>query len=130
MHDPTDKTMSSTSKKHSSRRGKARSLRKRMRRLSDRPRLSVFRSLTNISVQIIDDLKGHTVAAASSLEKEMRGSVSGMRKTDVATKVGEALAERAGRAGVKQVSFDRGSYKYHGRIKALAEAARAGGLEF
>ena len=122
--------MSSTSKKHSSRRGKARSLRKRMRRLSDRPRLSVFRSLTNISVQIIDDLKGHTVAAASSLEKEMRGSVSGMRKTDVATKVGEALAERAGRAGVKQVSFDRGSYKYHGRIKALAEAARAGGLEF
>lgn len=122
--------MSYLKKKHQARRGKARSLRNKARRLSDRPRLSVFRSLTNISVQIIDDLKGHTVAAASSLEKDVRGSFTGMRKTDVATKVGEALAERARRAGVTQVRFDRGSYKYHGRIKALAEAARAGGLEF
>ncbi len=121
---------SATKKKHDARRGKASSLRKRARRLSDHPRLSVFRSLSNISVQIIDDLKGHTVAAASSLEKDMRGSLKGMRKTDMASKVGEALAERAKRAGVTKVVFDRGSYKYHGRIKALAEAARAGGLEF
>ena len=119
-----------TQKKHQQRRGKARSLRKRMRRLTDRPRLSVFRSLTNISVQIIDDLKGHTVAAASSLEKDVKSSIQGLRKTDVATKVGEVLAERAKRAGVTQVAFDRGSYKYHGRIKAMADAARAGGLEF
>ena len=70
---------SNTQKKHQQRRGKARSLRKRMRRLTDRPRLSVFRSLTNISVQIIDDLKGHTVAAASSLEKDVKSSIQGMR---------------------------------------------------
>ena len=122
--------MSSTQKKHDRRRGKARSLRKNMRRRSDRPRLTVFRSLSNISVQIIDDIRGHTLAAASSLEKDLRASIQGLRKTDVATKVGEVLADRAKRAGVTQVAFDRGAYKYHGRIKALADAARAGGLEF
>jgi len=122
--------MSSIKKKHERRRAKAGSLRKRMRRLVERPRLSVFRSLTNISVQVIDDLKGHTVCAASSLEKDVRASTQGMRKTDVAAKVGEVLAERAKRAGVTQVAFDRGAYKYHGRIKALADAARKGGLEF
>ena len=122
--------MSSTKKKHATRRGKARSLRKRMRRLGDRPRISVFRSLSNISVQVIDDLEGRTLCAASSLEKDLKSATQGQRKTDVATKVGEVLAERAKRAGVTQVAFDRGSYKYHGRIKALAEAARAGGLEF
>ncbi|MCR9248067.1 MAG: 50S ribosomal protein L18 [bacterium] len=121
---------SATSKKHAARRGKAKSLRRRMRRRSDHPRLSVFRSLTNISVQIIDDLKGHTLAAASSLEKDLRGEAEGKNKTDMATKVGEVLAERAKRAGVTKVAFDRGSYKYHGRIKALADAARNGGLEF
>ena len=122
--------MSFTQKKHSQRRSKAQSLRKRARRLNDRPRLSVFRSLGNISVQVIDDVKGHTLAAASSLEKDLRASIQGLRKTDIATKVGEVLAERAKRAGVTQVKFDRGAYKYHGRIKALADAARAGGLEF
>jgi len=122
--------MSFTFKKHSRRRNKARSLRKRMRRRSDHPRLSVFRSLSNISVQLIDDLKGHTVAAASSLEKDMRSSIAGKRKTDVAAEVGKVLAERAKRAGVRKVAFDRGAYKYHGRVKALADACRAGGLEF
>ncbi|MCA8950899.1 MAG: 50S ribosomal protein L18 [Planctomycetes bacterium] len=117
-------------RKHRARRGKASSLRKRTRQHTERPRLSVFRSLSNISVQIIDDLRGHTVAAASSLEKDLRAAVAGKNKTDVATRVGEVLAERARQAGVTQVAFDRGPYKYHGRIKALAEAARKGGLEF
>ena len=119
-----------TSQKHQSRKIKATSLRRRLRQQSRRPRLSVFRSLKNISCQIIDDQKGHTVAAASSVEKELRTAIKGVRKTDIATKVGALLAERAKRAGVSKVSFDRGAFRYHGRIKALAEAARAGGLEF
>jgi len=122
--------MTSTKQKHKARRGKAVSLRNRMRRRTEHPRVSVFRSLTNISVQIIDDIEGKTVAAASSLEKELKGSTKGMRKTDVAKKVGEVLAERAKKAGVSKVAFDRGAYKYHGRIKALADGAREGGLQF
>jgi len=122
--------MSSTFQKHQKRRSKASSLRGKLRQVTSRPRLSVFRSLGNISVQIIDDLRGHTLAAASSLEKDVRGSIKGMRKTDVAKKVGSLLAERAKRAGIAKVAFDRGAYKYHGRIKALADAAREAGLEF
>jgi len=122
--------MSSTFQKHQKRRGKASSLRAKLRQVANRPRLSVFRSLSNISVQIIDDLRGHTLAAASSLEKDVRTSIKGMRKTDVAKKVGSLLAERAKRAGIAKVAFDRGAYKYHGRIKALADAAREAGLEF
>ncbi|MFK7741957.1 MAG: 50S ribosomal protein L18 [Planctomycetota bacterium] len=122
--------MTSTKKKHKSRRGKALSLRKRLRMRSERPRLSIFRSLTNISVQVIDDIDGKTVAAASSLEKEVKGSVAGMNKTDIAKKIGEMVGERAKKAGVTRVSLDRGAYKYHGRIKALADGAREAGLEF
>ncbi len=122
--------MSSTANKHQSRRGKASSVRERMRRVTSRPRLSVFRSLNNISCQVIDDLRGHTVAAASSLEKDLRTALAGLNKTDVAAKVGALVAERAKRAGVVKVAFDRGAYKYHGRIKALADAARQAGLEF
>ena len=122
--------MSSTFHKHLKRRSKAASLRERLRQVAHRPRLSVFRSLANISVQIIDDVRGHTLAAASSLEKDVRTSIKGMRKTDVAKKVGSLLAERAKRAGIAKVAFDRGAYKYHGRIKALADAAREAGLEF
>ena len=117
--------MTSTKKKHKARRGKALSLRKRLRKVSDRPRVSVCRSLTNISVQLIDDLQGKTLAAASSLEKDIKGSPEKMKKTDIAKKVGTLLGERAKKAGVSKVAFDRGPYKYHGRIKALAEAARA-----
>jgi len=109
---------------------KAGGVRRKLRRHTTRPRLSVFRSLKNISVQIIDDLRGHTVAAASSTEKELRAEVKSVRKTDVAARVGKLLAERAKREGVSKVSFDRGSYRYHGRVKALADAAREGGLEF
>ena len=122
--------MTSTKKKHKARRGKATSLRQRLRARSERPRLSVFRSLTNISVQVIDDLAGKTLASASSLEKDVRGAIDGMNKTDVAKKVGTLLGERAKKAGVSKVSFDRGTYKYHGRVKALADGAREAGLEF
>jgi len=120
----------STFQKHNRRRGKAASTRKRMRQVTTRPRLSVYRSLSNISAQIIDDLRGHTLVSASSLEKEVRGGIQGMRKTDVAKKVGSLVAERAKRAGLSKVAFDRGAYKYHGRVKALADAAREAGFEF
>ena len=122
--------MSSTFQKHQRRRGKAISVRNKLRQVTNRPRLSVFRSLGNISVQIIDDVRGHTLVAASSLEKDLRTSLKGMRKTDVAKKVGALLAERAKRSGLVEVAFDRGAYKYHGRIKALADAAREAGLKF
>jgi len=122
--------MTSTFQKHQRRRGKASSLREKLRSVSSRPRLCVFRSLANISVQIIDDVRGHTLAAASSQEKDVRTTTKGMRKTDVAKKIGALVAERAKRAGVSAVAFDRGSYKYHGRIKALADAAREAGLQF
>ena len=122
--------MTSTFQKHQRRRGKASSLREKLRSVTSRPRLSVFRSLANISVQIIDDVRGHTLAAASSQEKDVRTSTKGMRKTDVAKKVGALVAERAKRAGVSAVAFDRGSYKYHRRIKAIADAAREAGLQF
>jgi len=95
-----------------------------------RLRLSVHRSSKNIHAQIIDDSKGHTVAAASTLEKDVRGSLKTGADTAAAAAVGKLIAERAGKAGVREVVFDRGPYIYHGRVKALAEAAREGGLTF
>jgi len=112
------------------RKRKSMSIRGRIRRTSGRPRLTVFRSGKNIYCQIIDDEQGRTLAAASSVDKALRGSFEGMKKSEVAAKVGEELAGRAKTAGVAKVAFDRGHYKFHGRIKALADAARAGGLEF
>ena len=112
------------------RRLKALRVRKPLRGNAERPRLTVSRSLKNISCQVVDDDRGHTVAAASSLDKDLKDLVKGMNKTDVAKKVGAELAARAKPAGVVKVSFDRGARSYHGRIKALAEAAREGGLEF
>jgi large subunit ribosomal protein L18 len=93
-----------------------------------RPRLSVHRSNKNISVQLIDDLKGVTIASASSLEKDL--GVYGKNDVGAAAKIGSALAERAKAKGVEEVYFDRGGFLYHGRIKALADAAREGGLKF
>jgi large subunit ribosomal protein L18 len=122
--------MTTTFQKHQRRIGKSISVRTKLRSVGGRPRLTVFRSLANISVQIIDDVKGHTLVAASSLEKDLRSSLEGMRKTDIAKKIGALVAERAKRAGVSLVCFDRGAYKYHGRIKALADAAREAGLQF
>jgi large subunit ribosomal protein L18 len=99
-------------------------VRNRVKR-TGRLRLSVFRSLNHIYAQIIDDEKGETLVAESSLALKLKGN-----KTEVARKVGRALAEKAIAKGIKQVAFDRGPYKYHGRVKALAEGAREGGLEF
>jgi large subunit ribosomal protein L18 len=94
----------------------------------ERPRLAVFRSLSHISVQVIDDTTGKTLAAASSLEKEIKATRG--TKTDEAKVVGRLIAERARSAGVEQVVFDRAGFRYHGRIKSLADAAREAGLQF
>jgi len=96
----------------------------------DRLRLSVFRSSKHIYAQLIDDVKGETVAAASSLEKSMRGEGKKGTNVEAAKAVGSLIAERAKEKGIKDVVFDRGGYLYHGRIKALADAAREGGLNF
>jgi len=98
------------------------------KRAGDTPRLSVHRSSKNISVQLIDDTKGVTLAAASSLEKDL--GVVGKNNIDAATKVGAAIAERAKKAGVEVCYFDRGGFLFHGKVKALADAAREGGLKF
>jgi large subunit ribosomal protein L18 len=103
-------------------------IRKRLSGTTARPRLCVFRSLNQIYAQVIDDTSGRTVAAASSLDAALR-SASGS-KTDRAKAVGSAIAERAKAAGIDEVVFDRGGYMYHGRVKALADAAREAGLEF
>jgi len=95
-----------------------------------RARLSVFRSSKHIYAQVIDDAKGETLAAASSIEKEVRGGAKTGANIEAAKAVGKRLAERAKEKGVKQVVFDRGGYLYHGRVKALADAAREGGMEF
>ena len=94
----------------------------------DRPRLAVFRSLNHIYAQVIDDASGRTLAAASTIEKELKGSASS--KTEEAATVGRLVAERAKAAGVARVVFDRAGFRYHGRIKSLADAAREAGLEF
>ena len=95
-----------------------------------RPRLSIFRSGKNISAQVIDDRAGSTVASASTLEKELRASLKSGATKDAAEAVGKLVAERAVSKGVNAVVFDRGSYLFHGRIKALADAAREAGLNF
>jgi large subunit ribosomal protein L18 len=94
----------------------------------EKPRLDVYRSTNHIYAQIIDDTAGHTLVAASDLEKDLRSA--GKKKTDVAGAVGEVLARKAKEAGIETVVFDRGGFMFHGRVKALAEAARKGGLSF
>ncbi|MDF0602206.1 50S ribosomal protein L18 [Psychromarinibacter sp. C21-152] len=104
-------------------------VRNKLRKMNaGRPRLSVHRSNKNISVQLIDDVQGVTLAHASSLEKDL--GVVGRNNVDAATKVGSLIAERAKKAGVEECYFDRGGFLYHGKIKALADAAREGGLRF
>ena len=100
------------------------------RTASGRPRLSVFRSSKHIYAQVIDDLKGETLASASSLEKSAREGLKTGASVDAAKAVGKLLAERAQEKGIREVIFDRGSYLYHGRVKALADAARESGLSF
>jgi large subunit ribosomal protein L18 len=100
------------------------------RRPNSHPRLSVFRSHKNIYAQVIDDLKGETVAAASTLDGDVKKAIKSGGDKAAAEAVGKLVAERAKKAGVAEVVFDRGSYIYHGRVKALADAAREGGLKF
>ena len=111
-------------------RRKARVRRAIRKAANGRPRLSVFRSSKQIYAQVIDDERGTTLAAASSLEKDMRGKLKSGGNVDAAKEVGRLIAERAGAAGVTSVVFDRSGYLYHGRVKALADAAREGGLSF
>lgn len=107
-----------------------RHVRKKVKGTSDRPRLSVFRSNRNIYAQLIDDTAGVTLVAASTQVKDLRGQVPHGRDKKAAEVVGETLAKRALDVGIKSVCFDRGPYKYHGRIKSLADAARKAGLAF
>ncbi len=105
-------------------------VRKKVEGSAQRPRLCVYRSLCHIYAQIIDDTRGHTLVAASDVEAETRGESGGKAKTDVAKLVGDLLGKRAKEQGIKQVVFDRGGYRFHGRVKALATGAREAGLEF
>ncbi len=105
-------------------------VRRRVTGTPERPRLTVFRSHKNIYAQIIDDLAGSTLAAASSLEEPLRGQLGYGGNKAAAAAVGATLAEKAARAGIRKVVFDRNGYAYHGRVRELAEAARKGGLEF
>jgi len=97
---------------------------------AERPRLNVFRSLRHMYAQLIDDVAGHTMASASTMDAEIKEQLAKLSRADQAKLVGQVLAKRALEKGVKQVVFDRGGYKYHGRVKALAESARAAGLQF
>lgn len=105
-------------------------IRRRIFGTPDRPRLNVFRSLSHMYAQVIDDMNGHTMVAASTLDDEVRSRLNGMTKTEQARVVGEVLADRAKEEGIEEVVFDRAGYQYHGRVQALAEGAREGGLEF
>jgi large subunit ribosomal protein L18 len=118
----------STKKKQQARQRRHHRVRKHVRGTAERPRLAVFRSNKHIVVQIIDDLNGRTLAAASTLEKDLKGGATGNKAA--ATAIGRLVAERAKAAGVTQVVFDRGGNLYHGRVAAVADAAREAGLEF
>lgn len=117
-------------KKRVARYGRHSRVRQKVEGTGERPRLCVFRSLQHIYVQVIDDIQGHTLVTASTLDTELKGQKDSKNKTSQAELVGNLVARRALDAGIKQVVFDRGGYKYHGRVKNLAEAARKGGLKF
>jgi large subunit ribosomal protein L18 len=116
--------------RNESRRRRHLRIRRTVRGDTDRPRLSVFRSLAHIYVQVIDDQRQRTLAAASSLDPEIRAEAAKAKKADAGRLVGRLIARRAKEQGVRRVVFDRGGYLYHGRVKALADGAREGGLEF
>jgi large subunit ribosomal protein L18 len=105
-------------------------VRKKVSGTAERPRLNVYRSLDNIYAQVIDDSTGNTLVSASTVDKELRGELASLKKSDQAKAVGKAVAERALAKGIKEVVFDRGGYPYHGRVKALADGSREGGLVF
>jgi large subunit ribosomal protein L18 len=105
-------------------------VRKKVYGTTNSPRLSVFRSVSAIYAQVIDDMEGNTLVSASSIDSELRGKMSGLKKTEQARLVGKAVAERAKNKGIEMVVFDRGGFRYTGRVKALADGAREGGLDF
>ncbi len=105
-------------------------VRKNLSGTAERPRLNVFRSLSAIYVQVIDDQSGHTLVSASTVDRELREKVKGMKKAEQAKFIGQTIAERAKSKGIQAVVFDRGGYRYIGRVKALADGAREGGLQF
>jgi len=105
-------------------------VRKNLAGTAQRPRLNVFRSVAEIYVQVIDDAAGNTLVSASSVDKELREKVKGLKKSEQAKLVGKVVAERAKSKGITAVVFDRGGFKYIGRVKALADGAREGGLQF
>jgi large subunit ribosomal protein L18 len=105
-------------------------VRKKVSGTAERPRLNVYRSVSHIYAQIIDDVAGHTLAAASTLDKDLRDQVAGKTKKEAARIVGKMIGERAKAKDIKSVVFDRGGYVYHGRVRELAEGAREAGLEF
>ena len=120
--------MSQVASRGAARRKRHQRIRLHLAGTQDRPRLAVFRSLNHIYAQVIDDASGTTLVAASTVEKDLRGSSS--TKTEEAAVVGRLLAERAKAAGIERVVFDRAGFRYHGRVKSLADAAREAGLEF
>ncbi len=105
-------------------------VRKQVAGSAQRPRLNIFRSLSEMYVQVIDDQAGHTLVSASTIDGELRAKMKGLNKTDQARLIGKTIAERAKSKGVKMVVFDRGGFRYTGRVKAVADGAREGGLEF
>ncbi|MGL4651867.1 MAG: 50S ribosomal protein L18 [Caldilineaceae bacterium] len=105
-------------------------VRKKVDGTTERPRLNVFRSLEHIYAQIIDDSNGSTIASASTVDVDLRATLSPLNKTEQAKAVGKAVAERAKAKGIESVVFDRGGYPYHGRVKALADGSREAGLKF
>ncbi len=122
--------MAKTSPKHTARIRRHQRVRATISGTSERPRLNVFRSSEHIYAQLIDDVAGHTLASASTIDGELRKQAADLNKTEAARLVGKAIAERARKAGITAVVFDRGGWRYQGRVKALADGAREGGLEF
>ena len=119
-----------TTKERAARERRHRRVRFQVSGTPERPRLNVYRSLEHIYAQVIDDVAGHTLASASTLDGEVKKAIDGKHKTEAAKIVGQIVAARAKNAGVTKVVFDRGGNKYHGRVKALADGAREAGLEF
>ncbi|MGD2177286.1 MAG: 50S ribosomal protein L18 [Anaerolineae bacterium] len=116
--------------REAARRRRHRRIRSKVFGTRERPRLNVFRSLRHIYAQVIDDWEGHTLVSASTIDSEVKRQLDGLSKIEQARVVGEVVAERALDKGIERVVFDRGGYQYHGRVKALAEAARDKGLRF
>lgn len=124
------KTIRKRNPKQAARLKRKMSIRKKLNGTAERPRLCVFRSAKHIYAQAIDDVAGVTLASASTVEKDVRGDLAGMKKVDAAKRVGAAVADRLKGKGIQTVVFDRNGFRYHGRVAAIADGARDGGLEF